>query len=222
MKHFGATIACIGTGPSLMPAQIASARAKGFTLFGCNNIHQIVPDLALLFATNVQWWDHYWCRDDGPREHPCEKWTNNREAADKYRLNYIDSRDAPGLSSDPKRLHHGHSSGYCLLNLAHLMGAQRIVLLGYDMKYSADYNGRNHDAGSGPRHYFGEYPSALLHWPKVSVTAGVLHGLVDLYRTVAAQGSVEIINCTPGSALDCFPMMDVNDVAMGTGRQLAG
>jgi hypothetical protein len=29
---------------------------------------------------------------------------------------------------------------------------------------------------------------------------------------------VEIVNCSPGSALECFPRMDIADVAMGTDR----
>lgn len=210
MKRYAGTIACIGTGPSLTLQQIESARDKGFALFGCNNTHQIVPDLAVLFATNSQWWDHYWGRDDSPREHRCEKWTNNRESAERYSLNYIRSWDAPGLSQNPKRIHHGHSSGFCLLNLAYLLGAERIVLLGYDMKYAPDYNGRERQIGSSPRHYFGEYPSALLHWPKVSVKDGVHVDLVQQYASVAMQGLVEIINCTPDSAITCFPMKDID------------
>ena len=208
MKQFGGTIACIGTGPSLTPLQIEIARRKGFTLFGCNNVHQIVPDLAVLFATNSQWWDHYWQRDDGPRLHPCEKWTNSDEAAHKYRLNFIRGIDRRGLSRKADRLHHGHSSGFCLLNLAYLMGAERVVLLGYDLKYAADYSGRDRKVGSSPRHYFGEYPSALLHWPKMSVKDGVHVELVKQYES--ARGFVDIVNCTPDSAIDCFPRADID------------
>lgn len=196
---------CIGTGPSLSLEQIESARRKEFALFGCNNVHQIVPDLDVLFATNAQWWDFYWGRNDGPREHKCEKWTNNDESAHKYQLNFIRGVDRPALSVKPDRIHHGHSSGFCLVNLAFLMGAARIVLLGYDLKYAPDYDGRERHIGCAPRHYFGEYPGALQHWPKVSVEKGIHVQLLKQYETVAAQGAVEIINCTPGSAIDCFP-----------------
>lgn len=166
----------------------------------------------MLFATNSQWWDHYWGRHDGPREHSCSKWTNNHESAEKYGLHYIRSYDAPGLSANPRWIHHGHSSGFCLLNLALLMGAQRIVLLGYDMKYAPDYNGRERSIGSRPRHYFGEYPSALQHWPKVSVKDGVHVELVKQYESVAAQGLIEIINCSPDSAINCFPAREIEEL----------
>ena len=208
------TVCCIGTGPSLTLQQIETARAKGFTLYGCNLIYQIVPDLALMFATNSQFWDHYWGREDGPQNHPCEKWTNNEDSASKYRphLKFIDSRERPGLSNRRDRIHHGHSSGACLVNLAFNLGAKRIVLLGYDLKYAPDYNGRERKVGSTPRHYFGEYPSALQHWPKVSVKDGVHFELLDHYAMMATQGFVPIINATPDSALSCFPRVNIEDL----------
>lgn len=204
---------CLGTGPSLTLQQIEAARRKGFHLVGVNNVHQIVPDLEVLFATNGPWWDWYWGRHDGPREHPCEKWTNDRDAAAKYGLKHIESLERRGLSKTLDYIHHGHSSGFCLLNLAYLMGATRIVLLGYDMRFAPDYDGKERKIGCEPRHYFGEYPSALQHWPKVSVKEGIHLELVEQYATVARQGLVEIINCTgPNSALDCFPRAEIESL----------
>jgi hypothetical protein len=209
------TVVCIGTGPSLTLDQIEIARAKGFALFGCNIIYQSVPDLALTFATNESFWDFYWARPDSPRLHPCEKWTNSREAAEHYRLNFIASHEDGGLGF-PDHIHHGHSSGACLVNLAYLLGATRIVLLGYDMRYAPDYDGVNHKVGSTPRHFFGEYVSALQHWPKAEVKAGVHVGLVEHYNSIARQGLVEIVNATPDSAIRCFPMCSMEELAMTT------
>lgn len=199
-KRFCGTVTCIGTGPSLRLSQIESAQRKGFTLFGCNNVWQLCR-LSVHYACNKAWWDHYW---SDVADDPAEKWTCNRAAADRYGLNWVAEKNARGLSSDPDVVHHGHGSGYTLLNLAYLMGAERIVLLGYDMKYASDYNGHAQQTGSGPRHYFGEYPSQLQHWPKMRVKNGIHEELVELYRSVAAQGLVEVINCTPDSAIDCF------------------
>lgn len=192
-------IACIGTGPSLTMDQVEAARRRGFRLFGCNNVYQIVPDLELLYACNEGWWRTYW---EDVRNHPCEKWTTNRGAAETYGINWIAERDAPGLSTDPDVIHHGHGSGYSLVSMAHKAGAKRVVLLGYDLKYAPDYDGRARSVGSAPRHYFGEYPASLQHWPSVQVKGGVHVGLVDLYRSIRDQGLVELINATPGSALE--------------------
>lgn len=153
---------------------------------------------------------HYWC--DELAKYPAEKWTTNKVAADKFKLNWIAERDAKGLSTDPRYVHHGHGSGYTMLNLAYLMGAARIVLLGYDCKYASDYKGQDRKIGATPRHYFGEYPSALQHWPFFSIKDGVHVEMVELYRSVASQGAVEIVNCTPGSAIDCFPRVDIESL----------
>ena len=163
--------------------------------------------MSVLYACNEGWWAHYWC--DALLEYKAEKWTTNKVAAQKFGLNWIAEKDATGLSADPNIVHHGHGSGYTMLNLAYLMGASRIVLLGYDCKYAPDYDGRNSKVGSSPRHYFGEYPSALQHWPSFSLKNGVHVEMVELYRSVAKQGAVEIVNCTPDSAIDCFPRCDI-------------
>lgn len=207
MKHYGGTVACIGTGPSLKLQQVEAARRKGFRLFGCNNVWELC-DLTVHYACNEGWWDHYWSPDLAATT--AEKWTCNKAAADRYGLNWVAEKNAPGLSTDPSVIHHGHGSGYTLLNLAYLMGAERIVLLGYDMKYAPDYDGYQQQAGSGPRHYFGEYPPNLQHWPKVKVRDGVHVELVDLYRSVARQGLVEILNCSADSAIDCFPKVGID------------
>lgn len=209
-RYRGRTIACIATGPSLKLEQVEAARAKGFTLFGCNNVWEDVPDLSLHYACNEGWWVYYW--SEKLAKHPAEKWTTNKVAAAKFGINLIAEVDREGLSRDPTYVHHGHGSGYTLLNLAFLMGAVRIVLCGYDCKFAPDYNGQNMRPGSSPRHYFGEYPSALQHWPYFSIKGGIHVEMVKLYESVARQNAVEIVNCTPGSAIECFPKARIEDV----------
>lgn len=201
------TIVCIGTGPSLTAEQVDTARAKGFTLYACNNAIQLAPDAALLYAVNLAWWDHYW---GDVRDLPCEKWTTNITAAVKYDINWIEERNRHGLSEDPAYIHHGHGSGYSLVSMAYRNGAERIVLLGYDLKYAPDYNGRAKHVGSTPRHFFGEYPEDMQHWPSVRVQGGVHTELLDLYASIHAQGLVQVVNCTPDSALECFEKVPID------------
>jgi len=201
------TITCIGTGPSLTLQQVDVARKKGFDLYVCNNAYQLAHDASLLYGCNAKWWHHYW---PSVRSLPCEKWTTNKEAAQTYGLNWIAETNKPGLSTDPSVIHHGHGSGYSLVSMAHRAGADRIVLLGYDLKYASDYDGKQQQVGSTPRHFFHEYPELMQHWPSVSVKGGVHVELVELYRSIKEQGLIEIINCTPGSALnDCYPFVDI-------------
>ena len=206
---------CIGTGPSLTLEQIDTARQKGFRLFGCNNVYQIVPDLELLYGCNLLWWEEYWHKSvNGKRlkDHPAEKWTTNYRAAEVFGINHIRETNRPGLSEMENMIHHGQGAGYSLVSMAHKQGAERILLFGYDLKYAEDYDGKARNIGSTPRHYFDEYPPRLQHWPSVKVVDGVHVELVDLYRSIRAQGLVEIINCTPGSALKgVIPSMSIGD-----------
>lgn len=185
------------------------ARARDWPLFVCNDAIRLAPDADLLFACNYQWWDARWPE---VKDLPAEKWTSRPESAAKYGINWIAEVNRPGLSTDPAVLHHGHSSGYQLLGMAYRAGAERIVLLGYDLTFAADYDGRAKRIGSSPRHFFGEYEPALQHWPSVKVQQGIHVELLDLYRSVAKQGLVEIVNCS-GGALDCFPRMPIEDVS---------
>lgn len=193
------TIACIGTGPSVTQEQVDTARDKGFELYVCNSAYQLAPDAKLLYGCNLAWWEHYF---SDVRDLPCEKWTTNVEAACRYELNWVAERFMWGLSEDPGVISHGHGSGFSLVSMAHRNGADRIVLLGYDLKYAPDYDGKSQMIGSQPRHFFGEYPEKMQHWPSVQVQRGVHIELVELYRAVKKQGLVEIVNSTPGSALE--------------------
>lgn len=207
------TIVCIGTGPSLSLSQIDAVREKGFSLFGCNLVYRLVSDLELLYGCNYEFWEYYWSR--GLRDYSAEKWTTNHEAAQVFGLNWIAERNAPGLSLDAGVIHHGHGSGYSLVSMAWRERPDRIVLLGYDCKYAPDYDAHSGFPGSTPRHFFegGEYPASMQHWPSVQVKNGVHVELVDLYRSIAAQNlPCEFINCTPDSAIDCFPRMDISEV----------
>jgi hypothetical protein len=212
-RKFTGTVCLIGTGPSLKLQQVEAARSKGFVLFGINRVWEIVPDLAVLWGTNAAFWRYYWSAE--LEAYPADKWTVSREAADEFGLNWTAEKNAPGLSTDPNVIHHGHGGGFSVLNLAYLMGAQRIALLGYDLRYAPDYDGATRDIGSTPRHYFDEYPRELQHWPSKQVRNGVHVELLSLYESVAKQNAVEIVNCTgPNSALTCFPMRSIETLAV--------
>lgn len=105
----------------------------------------------------------------------------------------VPSVDEPGLSLDPLRIHQGGNSGFQALNLAVLLGARRVLLLGFDL-------GRR----GGRRHWHGDHPGDLNNpdetnfaWWRTAFAGAV----PDL-----ARAGVAVVNCTPGSALDCFPM----------------
>jgi hypothetical protein len=106
-------------------------------------------------------------------------------------------QNGTGLSLDPQYLVTGHNSGYQALNLAVLSGAKKIILLGYD--------GREPPQGQ-PTHWFGDHPrrepSAVFELYRQSFKSGA--------AAIKAAG-VRVINCSPGSAVDAFEKMELNE-----------
>lgn len=84
----------------------------------------------------------------------------------------------------------GTNSGLQAMRVALMLGATRILLLGIDMKGA---------------HYFGKHPSAL----KNSTPADYQRMQRQFQRWHA---DVEVINCSPGSALKCFKTANLPDV----------
>lgn len=197
------TAIIVGTGPSLTPEVIQTIKGSGLPLFGCNNAFKLGLDVHL--ACNWQWWDTYWneIKDD-----PCEKWTPRKESAEKYGINYIEERWEPGLSKDRSYICAHHGSGPQIVNIAYNYGVKRMILVGWDMRYPGKRTDREY---TEKRHYFGEYPQNLQHWPRTGPN-GELTGLIKEMETIKPEDyGIEIINCTPGSAMKCFPYQSLSE-----------
>lgn len=106
----------------------------------------------------------------------------------------VQGRDAPGLGRD--MLHFNNNSGAQAINLAYLIGATRIILLGYDMQSTG-----------GKSHFFGDHP------PELS-TAN--HAVNVPYFTRLAQDlereGVEVINCSRDTALTQFKRAELEGI----------
>ncbi len=122
-----------------------------------------------------------------------EKWTASEVARDRFGLQWIFSQDRAGLSPDPDLIHTGRNSGYQAIGLAHLFGAARVVLLGFDMMIGP----------RGERHWHGDHPKGLgngggLRYQGWIQPMGVL--AADLRKT-----GCEVLNASRRTALKCFP-----------------
>jgi hypothetical protein len=217
------TAVILATGPSLTTAVLAAAQRGqqqgAWSVYGMNHVWRDFPTLDVFLSCNVQYYECEWGR--GLREHRAEKWIavddaqpERFAAAMKFGLNVKGGRWGEGFSRDPRFINYGHSSGFQLPQLAYHDGCRRLLLCGYDMRYAADYDGRNHRIGSAPRHYFGEYEApALNHWPSVKVKDGVHVELIEQFEKVKRLNTdVEIVNCSPGSAMKCFPMSTLTEL----------
>lgn len=83
------------------------------------------------------------------------------------------------------------NSGLLAIKVAAHLGAKRILLLGYDM---------------GGSHFFGPHPAPLKNTKPERFEV-----FKKQFEGFKPRG-VEIINCTPGSALKCYPMARLDEV----------
>jgi len=217
----GETAVIIATGPSLTDEHLdlikqhqAAGNCRVFTI---NNVYQRVPWTDIHLSCDGPWWHWYYPRSKELRELSCPKYTWYPKLAKQFNINYIGGVEKHGLSTDPSIIHINHGSGPMCINLALHYGVKRVLLIGHDMKFAPDYNGQQQQAGSEPRHYFQEYPKPLQHWPSVKVglsKPGVLDGLIEAYDKMVPQLEaldMEVINCTPGSALTSFHMSTLEE-----------
>jgi len=196
----------IGTGPSLTLVADAirdAAHANKAWLFGINNTYKDFP-LKCWIACDPAWHDHY-----GQVRGDFDKWHWSEGVCDEFGYRHIEGRWFDGLSTEAHWISYGHSSGWQALNLAVHYGCDPILLVGYDMTYEP----------GKPRHYFsdlseqaGEYPVDLRKWSAFDKGG---QGLLNDYKHIARQcerGEIPpIYNCTPGSAMQWFPMKTVEE-----------
>lgn len=152
----------------------------------------------ILYSCDGAWWDAH----KGATEFAGERWSSHRgdekhasdnklDVAARYGLNLVEGAHEAGFSSNPAVIHYGCNSGFQAVNIALLKGATRIVLVGFDMR-----------TVDGKAHFFGDHPEGLRNNTD-------FRNFITAFRQAGAP--VPIVNATPGSALDCYPMIRLED-----------
>ena len=116
-------------------------------------------------------------------------------------LRNADNGRPEGLSTEPTGLITGRNSGYQAINIAVLAGARRILLLGYDMRFI-----------DGRQHWFGNHP--------IKNHEAEFTGYAKRFRTMVEpleKLGVEVVNCSPGSAIDAFPRAELSEALVYQG-----
>ncbi|MCK1568982.1 hypothetical protein IVB08_34555 [Bradyrhizobium sp. 173] len=194
----GETIFCLASGPSLT-AEICQ-RVRGRRAIAVNSSAVLAPWADVLFFTDSGWYE--------PRRDLVANWaglvismsrTAKRELPDKVKRvqGEGDPQALPGFSRGPHVIQQGRSSGHTAVSLAIALGAARVVLLGYDMRF---VGGREHchDEYKGPRDveiYQREFVPGFAGWDEAARAVGV-----------------EVVNATEGSALKEFRFASLNDI----------
>ena len=124
-----------------------------------------------------------------------ELWTQDYPASQLYGLSRIEGASDPGLGK--QKVHYGANSGYQAMNLAYLFGAQKIILLGFDMARGE----------AKKSHWHGDHPGPLNKDMPIHTW---LKSFPQLAADLKAEG-VTVLNATRNSALECFPKVKLED-----------
>jgi hypothetical protein len=185
----GETFVILANGPSLTPAQVERVDRAAVRVIAIKEAVRLAPHAPVLYACDARWWKHF-----GP---DLKDYAGLRYALEPTpHAQCLRNTGMTGLELDPTGLRTGKNSGFQSIGLARHLGADRILLLGFDMK-----------VGKTGDHWFGahRYPGATHPTGKYADFIACFDSIVEPLK---AEG-IEVINCTPDSALKCFPMMDL-------------
>lgn len=209
----GQTCAVLASGPSMTRDVAQIVHRSGCRVIAVNNQAietrvngQVEPAMApwadVLYAADRLWWHH------------------NREAVSRFAglkvtiapnhcsaspqatadIRMLGNGGQNGFDDRPDHLRTGSNSGYQAVHLAAHFGAARVLLCGFDMH-----------AKRG-EHWFGDHAWRPGYRSRYSL---FLNSFTRGAPEFAARG-VEVVNCTPGSALKCFPFQDLTEALNGS------
>lgn len=216
----GCTVVLLGGGPSLTPEQIALVKdahdAGEVHAIAINDAYLLADFADAHYAADKKWHDWHCKGIDKPTlglkaAQVRERWETYagerctiEPNMDFGYAHVLRNKHFPnhglGLSLDPGALVTGRNGGFQALNLAILAGATRVILLGYDGK--PDAKGRSHWFGAHPK----PTPDAAYSEYKKSFSAA---------ETEILEAGVKVINASPGSAIDSFEKMTIEEALAG-------
>lgn len=187
------------SGPSLTPEVARRCQvALRWRVLCVQDAYRLMPWADALYGCDAKWWEVH----DGT-DFRGEKWSTHEdgiesgndksEAASRYGVRLVRGKAADEFSTDPEVIHYGSNSGFQAVNLAMLRGVSRIALVGFDMKVTG-----------GKAHFFGDHPKPLHNRTDYN-------DFIQRFTYAAKFVKLPIVNCTPGSALTCFPMVDLDE-----------
>lgn len=158
----------------------------------------LAPWADVLYAADRLWWYHNLeeaSRFDGYKLSIAEIINCSGELPLFPEMLLLGNGGVYGYDDRQDHIRSGRNSGFQAVQVAGHFGAKRILLCGFDMH------------GNGGQHYFGDHVHRKGHEARFDWFLETFYSSVEAFE---ARG-IEIINCTEGSALKCFPFMRLKD-----------
>lgn len=192
-------VVVLGGGSSLTPAQVEACRGRA-KVVAVKETVRLAP-----WADWMYFCDDYWFREnrDDVMNFKGQVATLATEANERQRgefpagIRLFRHDGLTGLCEAPDGLRVGHNSGYQAINLAFHLGAKFILLLGLDMKNSA----------GGAQHWFKRKRPA----PDIRQYQEIMLPLFETLVEPLARHGVEVVNCSPDSAITCFRRLPIEE-----------
>lgn len=175
-------VVCIASGPSLTEDQVELVRRWRGAGQGRAVIVCNTSYRAALWADVLFFIDEPW-------------WTrfHSQEVLETFKGEVISPVALKGVTHLPQSVMDPRgNTGAGAICLAYFYGAKRIILIGYDC----------HKRGGS--HWHGDHPKGLGN-------CGSIRQWPAIFAGVAKSVKAEVLNCTPKSALKCFPMADLEE-----------
>lgn len=183
----GQTCVIVASGPSVTAAQVMRTRVHGVRTIAVNDNYKLAPWADIFYFCDPVWWS--WHRADlKGREDRIVRLESPEHDGGDPRVRVLKNYGEKGLVEARDGVMTGRNSGYQALHMAVHLGVSRILLLGFDCK-----RGKN-----GLKHWFGEHPNRseqpVVDWAQL---------FTELAPQLEQRG-IEVINCSPDTALTCF------------------
>jgi len=186
----GETAVVVATGPSAADVDLKPAKGKARFL-AIKDGWRLCPWADLLYGCDGLWWQQH----NGVPAYEGQRATYAPDIVKRWpgflKVDVGSARDMRLMFDKIGLVGWGGHSGFHAINLAMQFGAKRLVLVGFDMRV---------DRG---KHFFGshKYAEARPNEQTVKLWQQVL----DAQAPLIASRGVEVINCSPVSALRAYP-----------------
>jgi hypothetical protein len=177
-------VVILASGPSMSKEIADTVRYHHkYRVITVNTTFQLAPWADIFYAADQKWWAQWW--PDIEKLSGMKVTCSDNRFPDVLQLRVSGKT---GFDPDPSCVRTGGNSGYQAIHVAAHTGAKRILLCGYDMK-GGHWHGRHAD-------------------PLRNAGEDIYRRWLENFDTLAPeleQRDIEVINCTPNSALKLWP-----------------
>lgn len=149
-----------------------------------------------IYGSDMKWWTY--AIGDIIRDYDGELWTQRvgwTEEPEGMGIQCFESEHKPDLCTEPGKIHTGQNSGFAAINLAYHLGANTIILLGYDLRMDGSR-----------RHWFDGRPE------KLNANSDYTSFIKSFDTINAKKHGISILNASRRTSLTCFPLVDLEDM----------